>query len=79
MDNLSDILAKKDLSEPPEYKIIKEFVLNKYEETVNIKIDISKITILVSNSALANSLRMNIPELQELCNTTKRIVIYLNN
>ena len=77
MDNLSDLLSQKDLREPPETKIIKDYVLNKYEENVGVKIDNNKITILVKNSALAGSLRMDIPNIQIACGTSKRVVIYL--
>ncbi len=79
MDNISDLLARKNLSEPPEIKIIKEYVLNKYDEVVNVKVEISKIVIFATSSALANSIRMNIPEIKKACKSDKRIVIYLNN
>lgn len=78
MDNISDLLANRNLSEPPEIKIIKDFILNKYDEDVAIKIEQNKIIIFASNSALANSIRMNVPEIQKICDSDKRIVIYLN-
>jgi hypothetical protein len=79
MDNLSDILSRKGLHEPPEIKIIKDFVFKKYSESVSVKVDINKIIIFASSSALASSIRMNIPEIQKACDTDKRIAIYLNN
>lgn len=78
MDNISDLLAGRNLSEPPESKIVKDFVLKKYNEVVSVKVELNKIVILVKNSALAGSIRMNIPEIQKACDTKKRIVIYLN-
>ena len=79
MDNISDLLAKKGFNEPAEIKLVKDYVMNKYDEDVNVKVDMNKIYIYVKNSALASSVRMNIPEIQKICNSSKRIVIYLNN
>jgi hypothetical protein len=80
MDNLSDLLAGKHVNEPKEYKIIKDFIFKKYEESnVSIKIDDNKITIFVNSSAFASNLRMDMPKIQEICDTQKRIVIYLNS
>ena len=78
MDNLADLLAKKDFSELPEIKVIKDYVSNKYDEVIEVMVDKSKITIFVKSSALSNSIRMDVPELQRLCKTDKRFVIYLN-
>lgn len=78
MDNLSDLLARRNLSEPPEIKIIKDFVLEKYDEDISVKVEPNKIVILVNNSALASSIRMNIPDIQKACGNSKRIVIYFN-
>jgi cytidylate kinase len=78
MDNISDLLSQRNISEPPEIKIIKDFILKKYDEDVSVKIETSKIVIFASNSALANSIRMHIPEIQKVCDSDKRIVIYLN-
>lgn len=79
MDNIGDLLANKGLSEPPEIRLIKDFVQKKYDEVVSVKVEANKIVILVSSSALANSVQMDIPEIQELLKSDKRIVIYLNN
>ncbi len=78
MDNISDLLSKRNIAEPPEIKLIKDYVLQKYGENVSVKIADNKITIYAHNSALASSIRMNIPEIQTLCKSDKRIVIYLN-
>jgi hypothetical protein len=79
MDNISDLLANRGISEPLEIKIIKDYVLNKYSEVVSVKIDLNKIVILVSSSALANSLRMDIPDIQKAIKSDQRITIYLAN
>ena len=78
MDKISDLLSHKNLSEPPEIKIIQNYINEKYSEKVSVKIETNKIVIFATNSALASSIRMNIPELQKICDTDKRIVIYIN-
>jgi len=78
MDKISDLLARKNLSEPPEIKIIKDFILSKYDEDINVQVETNKIIIFANNSALASSIRMNIPEIQRACGNNKRIAIYLN-
>jgi hypothetical protein len=78
MDNISDLLSKRNISEPPEIKLIKDFILHKYEENVSVKIDDNKIIIFATNSALASTIRMNIPEIQRICKSEKRIAIYLS-
>ncbi len=77
MDNISDLLSRKNLSEPPEIKIIKDYIFKKFNEKATVKIEVNKIVIYVSNSALSNSIRMNIPEIQKICESDKRVVIYL--
>jgi ribosomal protein L31E len=79
MDNISDILANKNVSEPPEIKIIKDFILKEYDEIVSVKIELNQIIIYVGNSALASNIRMNIPKIQAACNSSKRVAIYLKS
>ena len=76
MDNLADILSRKDLNEPSEIKIIKDFVKNKYNEVIRVKVETNKIVIYADGSALASSISMDIPQIQTACNSDKRIVIY---
>ena len=78
MDNLSDLLAHRNLAEPPEIKLIKDFIRKKFNEEVTVKVGINKITLLVTSSALASNIRMNIPDIQSVCGSNKRIVIYLS-
>lgn len=75
MDNLRDILGKKGLVQPPEIKIIKQFVRDKFDEDVTITVKSKNIVISAPNAALAGSLRMHLHKLQELCKTDKRLSI----
>jgi hypothetical protein len=75
MDNLGDILGKKQFDEPPEIKIIKKYVADNFKSTVSITVKPKTIIISASNAALAGTLRMHIHELSELCKTDKRLAI----
>ena len=75
MDNLREILGKKRFIEPPEIKIIKKFVHDKFDEEVSIDIKPKQIIIAVPNAALAGALRMHLHELSQLCKTNKRLSI----
>ena len=79
MDDLGDILSRKRFTEPPEIKIIKQFVLEKFDEDVAITVKPKQIIIDAPNAALAGSLRMHLYELQKLCKTDKRLVLRIGN
>ena len=79
MDNISDLLKNKGVKEPEEISLIKKFIMKKYQEEVGVKVEVNKITVLVRSSALANTIRMDVAQIQKACNTTKRIAIYIGN
>ncbi|HLB66508.1 MAG TPA: hypothetical protein VJJ78_02865 [Candidatus Saccharimonadales bacterium] len=79
MDNLREILGKKRFNEPPEIKIIKKFVRDKYDEEVAITVKPKQIIIGAPNAALAGSLRMHLHELTQLCKTDKRLVLRIGS
>ena len=79
MDDLGDILSRKRFTEPPEIKIIKQFVLEKFDEEVAITVKPKQIIIGAPNAALAGSLRMHLHELTQLCKTDKRLVLRIGS
>lgn len=74
-DSLADILGRQRFEEPPEVKIIKDFVQDKFKSNASVTIQTHQIIIGVSSAALAGTLRMHLHELQKLCQTEKRLVI----
>jgi len=74
-DSLGDLLTGKRLEEPPEIKIIKDYVRQQLKTEVNVAVGPRQISILVTNAALAGALRMHLHQLQQLCQTDKRLVI----
>lgn len=79
MDSIKSLLNNRYLSEPPEIKQIKNFILSIYQSNSEVIVQQSKIIITVPSAALANSLRLRVLELQKLIQTKKKIVIYIGN
>ncbi len=74
-DAIRDILRKRKYAEPPEVKIIKDFVQAKFQTTPSVTMQERQLVIGVPSSAMAGALRMHLHELSQLCQTDKRLVI----
>lgn len=74
-ESLGDLLAKKNLREPPEILVIRTFLHENYQADCQISMNKQQIVIAVKGSSLAGTLRMRLHELQALCQTDKRLVI----
>lgn len=77
-DSIGDLLIKRDFEEPPEVRIIKEFIRKRFDVDVSVSIQQHQIIIGVSGAALAGALRMHLHELQKLCSTDKRLMIRIS-
>jgi hypothetical protein len=76
-NSLGDILngrAPKS-NEPPEFPIIKCYMMKHFKVTPKLSISNKHIIILVPNAALAGSLRLVLYELREKCNTKRKLII----
>ncbi len=73
-NSISDIMANK-WEEPPEIKIIKDYVRLKFQATVGVTLQDKQIIINAPGAALAGSLRMHIHELQKQLKTDKKLLI----
>ncbi len=74
-DSIGDLLPKGRFEEPPEVRVIKEFVQKKFRQPVGVTVQPAQIIIQVKSAALAGALRVHLHELQELCQTEKHLVI----
>lgn len=74
-NSLRDLLPRDKYQEPPEVKIIKDFVHDNYQQTAQVTVQQTQIIIQVKGAALAGTLRMQLHELKELTQTDKRLVI----
>lgn len=76
MSDLGDILAAKDLpQEPPEFKVIRSFVQERFDVIPRLQLRDNSIIISVPGSAVAGSLRFQLTELQNLLETKRQLVI----
>lgn len=76
-DSIGNLLPKKRLNKPKEIEIIKKFVINSYQVEPGVTVKTNQIVISVPSAALASSLRMQLHDLQEMCQTKKRLVIQI--
>lgn len=74
MDNLSDILSRKNFDEPSEISIIKRYIAEHFDVNVGVKVQPKIIIITARNSSLVGRLRMHTVQLQRACQTDKRII-----
>jgi hypothetical protein len=78
VSNIGDLLDHSRFEEPPEVRIIKQFVKEKFGTEPAVSLQTSQIIIGVPNAALAGALRMHLHELSEACHTKKRLVIRIS-
>ncbi len=78
MARIGDLLDSSKFAEPPEIKVIKDYVQDQFKSEVSVAVGPKQIVIMVASSALAGALRMHLHQLQRLCETDKRLVIRIN-
>lgn len=74
-DSIADLLRKRDFEEPPEVRIIKQFIRERFDADASVLVQQRQIIIGVEGSSLAGALRMHLHQLQRLCATEKRLII----
>lgn len=72
---LGDMLSKRDYSEPPEVKLIKDFVKSELNFEVNVSIKANALIVHVPSAGAAGALRPKVFQLQKLVEGEKRIVV----
>lgn len=75
MEDLSDILSRKDFDVPPEVRAIKDYVRRYYDTEVSVSVQAQTITVAARSAALIGTLRLNLPKLEKAANTDKRIIL----
>lgn len=79
MDDIADILRRKDFDTPPELLAIKEYVRRHYDHEVHVSQQPRSIIIAASSSALIATLRLNAPAIQRAAKTEKRLVFRIGS
>lgn len=74
-DSIGSLLSGRERREPPEVQIIKTYVYAHFQATPQVTLQPRDIIIGVKSAALAGALRPHLLELQQACETDKRLVI----
>jgi ribosomal protein L31E len=74
-NSLADLLSNKDFDEPNEMRAIKQFVQKHYQVDVEVQIRDKELIVTTPSAALANTLRLKMPELRKVAATDKKIVL----
>jgi hypothetical protein len=77
-DSIADLLRNRDFEEPPEVRIIKDFIRKRFDADANVTVRPSQIIIGVKGASLAGALRMHLHELKRLCASDKRLIIRIS-
>jgi hypothetical protein len=78
MDNIKNLISQRNLNEPPEIKLIKDYVQTNFKSSVDIAIRNDQIIINAPGAALAGALRLKIMDIQEVSLSDKRISIHIS-
>jgi len=78
MDDLRNILARRDFDEPAEVRAIKDYVRRYYEADVQVTMQPHTIVVSARSAGLIGSLRANLPKLQDAAATDKRIMLRIS-
>lgn len=73
MDSLQNLMKDRLPAQPPEVKIIKDYIQAEFNALAEVMVRDKDIVISVSSSALANSLRLRSPKIKDLCQTDKKL------
>lgn len=74
-NSLADLLANKDFDEPNEMRAIKQFVQQHYQVDVEVQLRDKELIVTTPSAALANTLRLKLPELRKAAATDKKIIL----
>ena len=74
MDSLQDLLGKYSPKEPSEVLAIKQYIEEKFHMSSSVGLQGESIVVTVPSASLANTLRFQVMQLQEVAQTKKRII-----
>ena len=77
-DSLGDILGSRGLSEPPEIKLIKDFVISEVGLTPEVRVTPSSFIVSVPSAAAAGTLRFKLFQLQRQLGNQRKIILKIS-
>lgn len=78
-DSLSDLIKKRDYTEPPEIRLIKAFVYKAIDTVPKVSAHNDSYVIAVPSASDANALRFKLNELQRELKISKRLIIRIGS
>jgi hypothetical protein len=74
MDLIKNVLNDARFTKPDEIAAIKSYVRRKYKMDVEVLVRAQDLVIITGSAGLANSLRLELPRLQEAAGTDKKLI-----
>jgi hypothetical protein len=74
---MKDLLSKRGQNEPKEFQIIRKYISDNFDESINLSSRNNQIIISVNNSAFAGVLQLHLHEVQKLMQKKQSIRIQL--
>lgn len=78
MDNLADILRRKDFDQPGEIVTLKRYILEHFGADVSITVRGEQLVVSAPSSSLINTLRLHQVDLKRVSATDKKFVFRAN-
>lgn len=75
MDSLADLLKAKQLAEPDEMSLIKDYVKTHWQSDCSVRLDHQKVILSVPNSALAATVQLDRQNLIKACGLGDRQLV----
>lgn len=75
MESIGDLLGRFPRAEPDEVGAIKDYIAKEFNAPASVTVQPNALIISVQSASLANTLRLRIPILQKVANTSKRLVL----
>lgn len=79
MDQLKDLLKNNSPPEPPQVKILKDYLAKNYEIETSVVVSNNSYLIFAPNAALAHKLRVGSLEISAECNLDKKLIIRIRS
>jgi hypothetical protein len=77
--DIKDILKSRSVpQEPEESQLLKKYITDKYHITPQIIVSPHHLTVVVPNAALAGTLRLELPSIQNECRITTKLYIRIS-
>ncbi|MGF7229166.1 MAG: hypothetical protein ACQR33_04235 [Candidatus Saccharibacteria bacterium] len=74
MESIGNLLGRYNPKEPDEIVRVKQYINDQFHAASSVALQGESLVITVSSAGLANMLRLRALQLQEVCETTKKLI-----